>query len=243
MSAHWKAYPDVDAAAEACATHIVSVLEMALAGDGDVTMAVSGGSTPARMFPYLVRAEFDWSRVHVFWVDERAVPSDHADSNYAMAEKHLIRPARIPHRNVHRIHAELAPQHAARHYEADIRELFRIEEGELPHFDLIHLGIGADAHTASLFPGEPLISDREKIVAPVYVPKHNAWRITLLPGVLLSARHAAVLATGEDKAEALSHIFTGPYKPEKYPAQMVAHHARRATWFLDVAAARLLKNG
>ena len=194
------------------------------------------------MFPFLVRAPLDWSRVHIFWVDERAVPPDHPDSNYALADKHLIRPARIPHRNVHRIHAELAPERAARHYEAEIREVVRIEEGELPHFDLVHLGIGADAHTASLFPGEPLISDREKIVAPVYVRRLNAWRITLLPGVLLSARHAAVLATGEDKAEALSHILTGPYEPEKYPAQIVAHHARKATWFLDAPAASRLRN-
>lgn len=242
MSAHWKAYPDADAAAEACATHMLSVLEMALAGDGEVTMALSGGSAPAKMFPHVARANFDWSRVHVFWVDERAVPPDHADSNYGSAEKHLIRPARIPHRNVHRIHAEIAPQHAARHYEAEIREVFRIEEGELPHFDLVHLGIGPDAHTASLFPGEPLIGDREKIVASVHVQKLNAWRITLLPGVLLAARHAAVLATGEDKAEALSHILGGKYEPEKYPAQIVAHHARKAAWFLDAAAAKLLAN-
>lgn len=240
MSAHWKLYPDVDAAAEACATHMVSVLEAALAGDSDVTMAVSGGSTPARMFPHLVRANLDWSRVHLFWVDERAVPPDHADSNYGMADRLLVRPARIPHRNVHRIHAELAPQHAARHYETEIRSVFRLEDGGLPHFEIVHLGIGADAHTASLFPGEPLIADREQIVAPVHVQKLNAWRITLLPGVLLAARHLAVLATGEDKAEALSHIFHGKYEPEKYPAQIVAHHARRAAWFLDASAASRL---
>ena len=242
MSAHWKAYPDVDAAADACATHIVSVLEMALAGDGDATMAVSGGSTPKRMFPLMARTHVDWSRVHVFWVDERAVPPDHPDSNYAMAEEHLIRPAKIPHRNVHRIHAELDPQHAARRYEHEIREVFQVDEGELPHFDVVHLGVGPDAHTASLFPGESLIGNREKIVAPVHVGKLNAWRITLLPGVLLAARHAAVLATGEDKADALQHVFHGPYEPDKYPAQIIAHHARRATWFLDAPAAALLQH-
>jgi 6-phosphogluconolactonase len=241
MSAHWKSYPDVDAAAEACATHMLSVLEMALAGDADATMAISGGSTPARMFPFLVRANFDWSRVHIFWVDERSVPPDHPESNYAMADRHLIRPARIPHRNVHRIHGELAPKQAARHYEAEIREVFQLDPGQLPHFDLVHLGVGADAHTASLFPGEPLIEDREGIVAPVPVPHLKTSRITLLPGVLLAARHGAVLVTGEDKSEAVYHVFRGRYEPEKYPAQIVAHHARRATWFLDAgAAAKLL---
>jgi 6-phosphogluconolactonase len=227
-------------AAEACAAHIVSLLEMGLAGEGRVTFAVSGGSTPKPMFAGLVRAGFDWSRVDLFWVDERAVPPEHADSNYRMADEHLIRPARIPHRNVHRIQGELQPAQAARHYEHEIREVFRLESGEMPHFDVIHLGVGADGHTASLFPGEPLIADREKIVAAVQVPKLSARRITLLPGVLLSARHAAVLVSGDDKAEAMHAIFHGPYEPLKYPAQIVAHHSRRATWFLDDASARLL---
>lgn len=240
MSAHWKSYPDAGAAAEACATHIISLLEMGLAGDGDVTFAVSGGSTPKLMFAHLARAPFDWSRVQLFWVDERTVPPDHAESNYRMAEEHLIRPAHIPHRNVHRIHAELQPAQAARHYEHEIREVFRLEEGEMPHFDAIHLGVGPDAHTASLFPGQPLIGDREKIVAAVQVPKLSTSRITLLPGVLLSARHAAVLVSGEDKAEAMHAIFNGRYEPLKFPAQIIAHHSRKATWFLDEPAAGLL---
>ena len=81
MSAHWKSWPDVDSTAHACATHILSMLEMALAGDGPATLALSGGSSPKIMFGHLVRANFDWSRVHVFWVDERSVPPTHADSN------------------------------------------------------------------------------------------------------------------------------------------------------------------
>jgi 6-phosphogluconolactonase len=174
-------------------------------------------------------------------VDERAVPPDHEDSNYRMTEQHLIRPARIPRRNVHRIQGELPPAQAALHCEHEIREVFHLERGEMPHFDVVHLGVGGDAHTASLFPGEPLIEDREKIVAAVMVKKLSARRVTLLPGVLLSARHAVILVTGEDKAEAMHAIFHGPYDPLKYPAQIVAHHARRATWFLDEAAARLLE--
>jgi 6-phosphogluconolactonase len=240
VSAHWKSYPTAEAAAEACATHILSLLEMGLAGDGDVTFAVSGGSTPKPMFAHLASSGFDWSRVHLFFVDERAVPPDHADSNYRMADEYLIRPARLPHRNVHRVHAELNPAQAARHYAHEIREVFHLENGEMPHFDVVHLGVGPDAHTASLFPGEPLIEDREKIVAAVNVAKLSASRITLLPGVLLSARHAAVLVSGDDKAEAMHSIFHGRYEPLKYPAQIVAHHSRRATWFLDEAAASRL---
>ena len=195
------------------------------------------------MFDAMVRQRFDWGDVHVFFVDERTVPSDHPDSNYGMAEKHLIRPGHIPHRNVHRIHGELIPAQAARHYDHELREVFAVDSGELPHFDVVHLGMGADGHTASLFPGEPLIEDRENAVAAVHVPKLNTWRVTLLPGVLLAARHAAVLVTGEDKAEALHSVFHGVYDPLKLPAQIVAHHSRRAHWFADSGAARLLDSG
>jgi 6-phosphogluconolactonase len=240
MNAQWKPYPDADAAAHACARHVLSVLEMSLAGDGDATVAFSGGSTPKLMFKHLVEAGFDWSRVQVYWVDERAVPPDHPDSNYKLVEDNLIKPARIPHRNVHRVHAELPPQQAARHYEAEIRSCLNLEPGELPHFDLVHLGVGADAHTASLFPGEPLIENRDGIAAAVWVEKLSTWRITLLPGVLMAARHAAVLVSGDDKAECMRQVIRGEYGPLQYPAQLIAHHSRRATWFLDNAAARLL---
>ena len=243
MSAHWKSYENPAAAAEACATHILSLLETALAGNAAATIAFSGGSTPRMMFDAMARQDFDWSEVHIFFVDERTVPPDDAESNYGMVEKHLIRAAHIPHRNVHRVHGELAPAQAARHYEHEIREVFSLAEGELPHFDVIHLGMGADGHTASLFPGEPLIEDRERTVAAVHVPKLTSWRITLLPGVLLAARHAAVLVTGADKAEAVRDVMHGQYDPLTLPAQIIAHHSRRASWFLDVAAARLLDTG
>jgi 6-phosphogluconolactonase len=154
-----------------------------------------------------------------------------------MAEECLIRPARI--RNVHRIPAELAPEQAAKRYTTDIRDHFQVNEGELPHFDVIHLGIGPDAHTASLFPGEPLIEDRQGLAAAVYVEKIPQWRITLLPGVLLAARNMAILATGADKKEALASILDGPYDPLRFPAQIVAHQARRPVFFLDEQASRV----
>lgn len=240
MSAHWKTYPTVAATAEACAVHVLSVVEAALQGGGEVTIAVSGGSTPKLMFTQLARSGADWGKVHVFWVDERCVPATHEDSNYRMTEEFLIKPARIPHRNVHRIRAELAPEVAARNYESEIREFFALDDGELPHFDLVHLGVGPDAHTASLFPGEPLIENREKLVGSVWVEKFRQHRITLLPGVLLAARHAAVLVCGADKADAMQKVLRAPYEPLVYPAQIVAHHSRRASWFLDEAAAAQL---
>jgi 6-phosphogluconolactonase len=110
----------------------------------------------------------------------------------------------------------------------------------MPHFDLVHRGMGPDAHTASLFPGEPLIDDRERIAAAVFVPKFNQWRVTLLPGALLAARHTVFLVAGEDKAEAVRAVFHEEYDPKKYPAQIASHHGRGVTWFLDESAAKLM---
>ncbi|MBL8219994.1 MAG: 6-phosphogluconolactonase, partial [Bryobacterales bacterium] len=109
----------------------------------------------------------------------------------------------------------------------------------LPHFDVIHLGMGPDAHIASLFPGEPQIHNRDGIAASVYVEKLAKWRITLLPGVLLNAKHIVMLAAGEDKAEAIRNVMEAPYDPMLYPAQLISHHGRHVTWFVDAAAAAL----
>ena len=108
----------------------------------------------------------------------------------------------------------------------------------MPHFDLVHRGMGPDAHTASLFPGEPLIDDREGIAAAVYAEKFNMWRVTLLPGALLAAKHTVFLVAGEDKAEAVRAVFHEEYDPKKYPAQIASHHGRGVTWFLDESSRR-----
>jgi len=240
MSVHWHSYPEADKAAEACARQVLALLENALSGEGEATLAVSGGSTPKLLFAHLAKANFDWGHVHLFWVDERAVPMTDPQSNYKLADDNLIVPARIPHRNVHRIHAELPPDKAAKLYASEIREFFELADGELPHFDVIHFGMGDEAHTASLFPGEPLIDNREEIAAAVYVPKTPHWRVTLLPAALLAARHSVFLVAGEDKAEAVRWVFQEPYNPKKYPAQVISHHGRKVTWFLDQPAARLM---
>ena len=110
----------------------------------------------------------------------------------------------------------------------------------MPRFDVVHLGMGPDAHIASLFPGQPLIDDREQIAGHVYVEKFKQSRVTLLPGALLAARHTAFLVAGEDKTESVRAVFHDEYDPKKYPAQIVSHQGRGVTWFLDAAAARLM---
>ncbi|HLK46828.1 MAG TPA: 6-phosphogluconolactonase, partial [Bryobacteraceae bacterium] len=185
----------------------------------------------------LAALRFDWSRVHLFWVDERCVPPADPASNYKLAKDWLLPGARFPERNVHRIVGEIAPQEAAHRYTEEIRRFFKLDPGEMPQFDVVQCGMGPDGHTASLFPGSPLIGDRAGIAEAVFAPQLNQWRVTLLPGPLLAARNVLYLASGADKAEAARAVFEGPSEPQKFPAQLIG---KRGEWFLDEAAAALL---
>ena len=227
------------AAAQACARRILALLEDALSRQDAASFAISGGSTPKLLFDNLAAAAFPWDRVHLFWVDERCVPPDDDASNYKLARIHLIEPARIPEANVHRICGELDPSDAAARYVAEIRRFFHLNAAALPRFDVMHRGMGPDAHTASLFPGSPLIEDRANIAAAVFAPQFQQWRVTLLPAVLEAARNTVLLVAGADKIEALRAVFQDPYDPKRYPAQIAA---KQSEWFLDRAAASHLPN-
>jgi 6-phosphogluconolactonase len=240
VSIHQFVEPDLERAAASCARHILAQMEQALGGHDQATLAVSGGNSPRLVFEELVKARFDWSRVHLFFVDERYVRPSDPQSNFRMVDQTFIVPARFPHRQVHRVFTELKPERAAERYGEDILDVFGLESGEIPHFDLLHLGMGPDAHTASLFPGDPLVADREGITAATYVAKLAQWRVTLLPAVLLGARHTVVFAPGGDKAEAVRTVLDGPFNPLEFPAQIPAHLGRGVSWFMDAPAARLL---
>lgn len=227
-------FPDGAAAVEACGTQILAWLREAIAQKGRAALAISGGSSPRPMFERFARTPFEWERVHLFWVDERGVPPTDSQSNFKFTQDSWLRPGDFPAANVHRIEAELDPAEAASRYVADIQKFFGLAEGELPRFDLIHRGMGPDAHTASLFPGEALIDNRMDIAAAVWVEKFQQWRITLLPGVLLAARHTALLATGADKAAALGSVLHSPFDPRHYPAQIASGDG--TVWFVDAAA-------
>jgi 6-phosphogluconolactonase len=240
MSVRWHTYQDPAAAAEACAHQVLALLDEAIAGQEFATLAVSGGTTPKILFQRLAESEFRWDKVHLFWVDERCVPPTDDASNFKLTNDNLIVKAHIPLRHVHRIFGEFKPEAAAARYADDIKEFFGLDEGEMPHFDVVHRGMGPDAHTASLFPGDPLIDDRENIVGSTYAEKFKQWRVTLLPGALLAAKHTVFLVAGADKEEAVRAVFEEEYDPKKYPAQIASHHGRGVTWFLDEAAAGLL---
>jgi 6-phosphogluconolactonase len=187
------------------------------------------------MFEFFARTEFAWDRVHVFWVDERCVPPDHPQSNFKLAFDTWLGPAGVPAPNLHRVPAEAPPEDAARRYGEHLRAFFALAPGQLPRFEVIHRGMGVDGHTASLFPGEPRIRDRQHIAAAVWAQTARQWRVTLLTGVLEAARHTAVLVTGADKIPALDAVLRGPYDPYKWPAQIAAGEESGTIWFLDRA--------
>ena len=228
---------DPQTAAEACGVDLLRHLETAIAERGVANIAISGGTTPKLLFQYLAKAEADWTKVHVLWVDERAVPPGDPQSNFTLANDNWLSVVGYPASNIHRIQAELPVFEAAERYAADIRSHFELQRNAFPHFDVIQQGMGTDAHTASLFPGEPLILDRAGIAAAVYVEKLRAARITLLPGVLARARHTMMLVTGADKVPAIRTVWAGPESLLEAPAQLVRHHEGTVTWYLDDAAA------
>ena len=224
-----------DLAAAACAEEVLSSLQAAIDERGTAFLAVSGGATPKLLFHHLSQASFDWDKVNLFFVDDRAVPPEDDQSNYKLAHLHFIEPAGLNH--VHRIRTELDPPKAADQYVADIREVFGLDDGEFPIFDVMQMGLGDDAHTASLFPGEVMIQNHDGIAAALYVQKKAQWRITLLPRVILDSRQLVFLVAGQDKEQAFASVFGERVNPLEYPAQFIARSEHpNIRWFIDNAA-------
>jgi 6-phosphogluconolactonase len=229
-----RTFADAGAAAAHCAAQILQYL-----GDAPrSTLAISGGSSPRGMFESFSTAPFDWHRVHLFWVDERCVPPTDAESNFKLANDTWLAPAKFPAANIHRVQTERDPQDAAEIYTEELRLVFG--EG-VPQFDVIHRGMGPDAHTASLFPGDPLIDDRANLAAAVFVEKLNSHRVTLLPAVLLAAKHTVLLVAGADKAQPLADVLYGPHDPKQFPCQLAERDGCDVAWFLDTPAAAKLR--
>jgi 6-phosphogluconolactonase len=222
-----------------CSVFILETLAGALAKGALATLAISGGSSPKLLFAEMARAAFNWSGVHIFWVDERCVPPNDSQSNFKLANDALLQAAKIQPQNIHRVYGELPPDEGASRYVAEIKAFFSLSDGQLPAFDVLHRGMGPDAHTASLFPGEPLIGNRDGIAAHVWVEKMKMDRVTLLPGVLLAAKHTVLQVSGDEKAEAARQVLMEPEDFFRYPCQ-IASRDGKAIWFLDRAASAKL---
>ena len=237
-------FPDLDALSRAAADELVAQARAAVAERGAFHIALSGGSTPRRLFQLLAargRDALPWERVELWWGDERTVPPDHAESNYRMAREALIEPLGLPAAGIHRIAGELAdPDAAAAAYERVLVDAL----GEPPILDLVLLGMGPDGHTASLFPGSPALDEaRRWVVAnPVTSPlvHGTTTRITLTAPAINAARHVRFLVAGADKAAALAAVLEGPRDPARTPSQLIAPRGDLA-WFVDEAAAAALR--
>ncbi len=244
MNEGLEVYPDVAALARATARHFIAIAEKAIAARRLFAVALSGGSTPRRAYQLLCQEEFaariDWAQVHIFWGDERCVPPDHPDNNYRMARETLLDHVPIPAENVHRMRGEMEPLRAAAEYERELRGFFSLpaREGQaVGRFDLVLLGMGSDGHTASLFPHTQALHEEARWVVAQYVDKLGGWRLTLTPPMINAAANVTFLISGADKAERLRDVFTGPYRPEELPAQIVKPHHGRLRWLVDAAAA------
>jgi 6-phosphogluconolactonase len=224
--------PDPTAVAREAADRIVTLARSAIAAHGRFTVALSGGSTPRLLYERLITQPIEWQHVHVFWGDERCVPPDHPDSNYGLAQRVLLAHVDIPAQNVHRLPGEIGPVQAAQRYEAELLAVL----GTQPRFDLILLGLGSDAHTASLFPNTPALHEQQRWVVAQYVDKLQANRLTLTPPIINAAANVIFLIAGADKAAALRSVWHGPHNPDQYPAQSVAPTTGHVTWLVDQAA-------
>lgn len=238
----------LEEASERAADHVARALAGRAAISPRITMVLSGGGTPRRLYHLLasdpLRDLIPWPRLHLFWGDERCVPPDDPASNYRMALETLISRVPIPSQNVHRMRAELGePGRAAEMYEAELRRFWIGTPGDWPRFDLVLLGIGADGHTASLFPGSPALDETTRWVAAPYIDRLKCHRLTLTPPVFNHADEICFLAAGREKASILKSMAAHDRGTAPLPAQLIRPATGRVVFFLDADAAGLLEKG
>ena len=211
--------------------------------DGEyLTIALSGGSTPKRIFNYISSRDHgntDWRKVRFFWVDERCVPPDDEESNYKMTRLNLLQNIAIPEQNIFRIHGETAPEKEAVRYSNIIAENVPFENN-LPRFDLIILGLGEDGHTASIFPGNTALFQSAKICEVAKQPQSGQQRITITGPVINNARQVVFMVTGAGKTDIVAQILQD--KETGLPASFVKPADGKLTWMLDADAAGKLKS-
>lgn len=235
-------HPDAHAAARAVAERFAACATAAVRARGRFSAALTGGSGPVQAYGLLAeepfRARIPWDGVHVFWGDERCVPPGHERSNFRMANDAFLARVPIPPENVHRMRGELRPADGVARYTEELAAFFG--EG-VPRFDLIHLGVGPDAHVASLFPfTQPLREDRRPVTRNLKLPEGEP-RITLTLPVLNAAARVEMIVPGASKADVVWTVLRGPIDPFRHPAQLVRPADGTLVWTMDRAAAARLQ--
>lgn len=234
-----RVFDDAEGVARAAAEEFARLAREAVEERGAFSVALSGGTTPRRVYELLAsdgfRGRVPWAGVHVFFGDERMVAPDHADSNYRMANEALLSRVPLPAENVHRIEGLGDAAANASDYESVMRGLFG--GSEWPRLDLVMLGMGDDGHTASLFPGTRALEERRAWVAANWVEKLGAWRVTLTAPAINAARVVLFLVTGAGKAGRLREVLRGGRDPSRLPSQLIDPRDGTLSWYVDRAAA------
>lgn len=219
-----------------CVEHFVSCAQRAINDHGAFYVALSGGSTPKAIFEHLTTSplsqQIDWTKVHLFWGDERTVPPDHPDNNYRMAMEYGLNHMPIPKEQIHRMVAEQQIEENALEYERTIRAVLKERA-----FDLVMLGMGEDGHTASLFPYTQGLKETNRLVIANAVPQKNCTRMTLTYPCINQAHCIVFYILGSSKKHALSQVLKSPLDCEKFPSQAIGTVEHRALWIVDEAAA------
>jgi len=235
-------YKDANETVSALADWITSLIQKTLEVKDRFTIALSGGETPKKLYETLAstpyREKINWSKLHIFWGDERFVPFTDESSNAKMAYDNLLNKVKVPSEQVHKIWTDVSPAESAKQYEKILHEYF---DNKQTTFDLVLLGMGEDGHTLSLFPGSETLHDGEEWVTAVH-SKEKGDRITLLPAVVNRSSAILFLITGDNKAKVLQQIFKDPQQHHNYPAKLIQPLNNELHWFADKSAAQYLND-
>lgn len=225
------------------ALQFIKTVNAAIDDKGAVNVALAGGNSPKKLYELLATDEYktriNWNKVNFFFSDERYVPADDAQSNSNMIQKCLFDRLKIPAAQIFKIDTRLTPDDAAKKY----IETIEAHVKQMPvRFDFMLLGLGSNAHTASLFPFTCVLADTYATVKAVLLQDQNSYRITMTAPMINESKHIAFLVYGNAKAEAVYHVLKDIRNPEKYPAQLIHPAEGELQWFLDEDAASLLES-
>ena len=231
-----KIFQDKSHISAAAAEMFISIAQQAIKENGKFTVSLTGGTSPEALYNLLASASYrdkiDWTKVYIFWGDERWVPLADDKSNAKMTNRTLLDKVPVPKDDIFFMYADdQKPEEFAAEYEQHIRQVL----GPSLSFDLILLGMGAEGHTASLFPYEPVLTETQKLVDAYYLKSQNMYRITLTAPLINKAKNVIVMLFGAEKAEALHQVLEGERNTNLYPAQLIQPENGTITWLTDEA--------
>ncbi|MGZ5133953.1 MAG: 6-phosphogluconolactonase [Flavitalea sp.] len=237
-----KIYESVDELITMIADDLMQKINTAISKNGECSVVLSGGNSPRRLYEllssYPYRTAIDWDKIYFFFGDERCVPFEDPENNGSMLKKTLFEPLKIADSRIFYISTLQSPEESAKKYSKRIITHFK----DKPiRFDIVLLGLGIDAHTASLFPHTPVLHEKKALVSAVYPEKEKRSRITLTAPLINEAHSILFFVYGENKAQAVHQVLEGEKNYDEYPAQLINPEDGTIEWFLDTTAAALLK--